>query len=335
MSETTPRIRSRMPATKTQTQAPADEPENTEEAEGSEEEAGGEEPATGGIRSRTPTAIKATTSAADEGTVTSKRQGAGEDTSWMKTGREAQKVQAAELEKNKEKERRRAEGIFMPFRFWIPAGKQVELVVLDEEPGPCFYEHQLQDPVSGKWDIYEGCPKEFEACPLCDGQAGGKESYYVMMLSVMVLDPYVNKNGITVPHSRKLMAIKTNDQPFFLRTHEREGTLRGVQLLMARQGKQDSSIGRPEFIARHSEADIMATFGHPAIKANDGRVLKQANADTQPFPYAKLWTRPSGADLRTRYGGAPPMGSEADLSGGRTIGRTGGVNDDLDSDIPF
>lgn len=329
MSDTKPRIRSRMPATKTQTDTPETDEgsaENTSEDTGEAEDT----PSTGGIRSRiaptttpaTPAAAKAATNRAD-------------DDGWMKTGREAQKVQAAELEKNKEKERRRAEGIFMPFRFWLPAGKQVELVLLDDEPGPCFYEHHLQDPVTGKWDVYEGCPKEFEACPLCDGQAGGKESYYVMMLTAMVLDPYVNKNGVTVPHSRKLMAVKTNDQPFFLRTHEREGTLRGVQLLMARQGKQDASIGRPEFIARHSEADIMATFGHPAIKANDGRVLKQANADTLPFPYSKLWTRPSGADLRTRYGGAPPMGSAADTDGGKPI-QTGGSNyDDLDDDIPF
>jgi hypothetical protein len=90
----------------------------------------------------------------------------------------------------------------MPYRFWLPVGKQVEGVVLDTELGPCFYEHQLQNPRTGKWDIYEGCPKEYEHCPLCDGVAGGKESYYVMMLTVMVLDPYINKQGVTVPHAQ-------------------------------------------------------------------------------------------------------------------------------------
>jgi len=252
----------------------------------------------------------------------------------MKQGEAAKELQAKEKAKNEEKERRRAAGIFVPYRFWIPAGKQVEIVILDDQPGPCFYEHQLKDPNSGKWDIYEGCPKEFEACPLCDGQAGGKDSYYVMMLSCVVLDPYVNKKGVTVQHSKKLLAVKVHDQPFFYRLAEREGTLRGAHLLMARQTKQDSNIGRPEHLQHHSEADIMTTFGHPEIKAQDGRLIKQANADCTPYPYDKIWSRPSGEDLRLRYGGAAPMGSPDDLTGGSTI-TAGQAVDDLDDDIPF
>lgn len=297
------------------------------------------------IRSRTPAATSNNVNEGSEGdsprirsrtTPAEQRNRNASDDSWMKTGRAAQKIQEKEQAKNEEKERRRAAGIFVPYRFWLPAGKQVEIVLLDDEPGPCFYEHQLQDPATGKWDIFEGCPKEFEACPLCDGQAGGKESYYVMMLSCMVLDPYVNKNGVTVPHSRKLLAVKTNDQPFFLRTYEREGTLRGVHLLMTRPSKQDSNIGRPEMLQRHSDADIMATFGHPEIKASDGRVIKKANADTQPFPYGEIWSRPSGDDLRRRYGGVAPMGSDADVGEGNKITTGSNSNyDDLDDDIPF
>jgi hypothetical protein len=262
---------------------------------------------------------------------------------WMKRGASARELQEAEHARNLEKEKQRAEGIWMPYRFWLPVGKQVELVILDNEPGPCFYEHQLQDPRTGKWDIYEGCPKEYELCPLCDGVAGGKESYYVMMLTAMVMDPYVNKNGVTVPHSRKLLAVKTNDQPFFLRRFDEQGSLRGTHLLMTRNSKQDANIGRPEKLAQHSEEDIIATFGHAEVKSQEGKVLKQQNADCFPFPYSKLWSRPSGEDLRRRYGGAAPMGSRQDVTqaaaaGGSTIRPRAAATTDappLDDDVPF
>lgn len=269
---------------------------------------------------------------------------------WMKTGAAARRTAEKELAANKEKERRRAEGIFMPYRFWVPVGKQTEIIVLDEEPGPCFYEHQLKDPSTGKWDIYEGCPKEFEPCPLCDGVAGGKESYYVMLLSVISLDPYINKDNKTIPHSKKLLAVKTNEQPFFNRLYEREGTLRGAHLLMARDSRNSANIGRPEFMEKHTDADIMATFGHPEIKTNDGRLIKKQNADCYPYPYEKIFTKPSASDLRTRYGGAAPAGSSDDLNsgaeGGKKIGAKSAQNkengvggdsnhDDLDDGIPF
>jgi hypothetical protein len=270
---------------------------------------------------------------------TSPRQQPAGGADWMKTGAAARETSAAELARNQERERQRAAGIFMPYRFWLPVGKQVELVLLDNEPGPCFYEHQLQDPRTGKWDIYEGCPKEYEHCPLCDGVAGGKDSYYVMMLTAIVMDPYINKNGVTVPHSRKLLAVKTNDQPFFQRQFEANGTLRGRQYLMVRDSKQSPSIGRAEFLAAHSEDAILASFGHPQVTASDGKVIKQANADCYPYPYAQIWTRPSGEDLRRRYGGAAPIGSPAGnaamIGSGQARPQPAAFDTDLDDQIPF
>lgn len=243
---------------------------------------------------------------------------------WMKSGASARETAQSELARNQEREAKRAAGIYMPWRLWLPVGKQVEVVVLDTELGPCFYEHNLQNPATGKWDTFESCPKEFEHCPLCDGVAGGKESYYVMMLTVMVLDPYINKNGVTVPHSRKLLPVKTNDQPFWQRQFEDTGSLRGRQYLMVRDSKDQSNTGRPEYLnQQHGEDTIIASFGHPAITDQQGKVLKQANTDCYPFPYAQLFTRPSGEDLRRRYGGAPPVGSRA--SNAAIIGATGGI----------
>jgi hypothetical protein len=325
------RTRSRAPATPAPAPAPAEAPA-TENAPGDNSE---EQPAA----PRTIGRITAGTGGQIGGRAGAGTPAAtgGSDDAWMKTGAGAREAVSKELEQQQDKERKRAEGIYMPYRFWLPVGKQVEVVVLDAEPGPCFYEHQLQNPQSGKWDTYESCPKEFDLCPLCDGTAGGKDSYYIMLLTVIVLDPYVNSKGITVPHSRKLLAVKSAEQPFFLRQFDRDGSLRGLHLLMTRDTKNMANHGRPEFIAKHSEEDVMASFGHAAVTAQDGKVLKQANADCFAFPYGRIFTKPSGEDLRRRYGGTAPIGSRQErrtefANGATTGGFASGVDDD---DVPF
>lgn len=276
--------------------------------------------------------------------------GGGRAGGWMAKGDAARQKQEQEQAAQQAAAERRANGLYMPFRFWVPVGEQREIVVLDAEPGPCFYEHQLQNPRNGKWDIHEACPKEWEPCPLCDTQ---KDSYYVMMLTVMDLTPYTKKNGEVVNHSRKLLAVKTQQQPFFLRQFDRHGTLRGLQLLMARDNRQTAGIGNPEFVALHSEEDIMSSFGHDQVVSQDGKVLKEANSDCFALQYEQLFTQPSAEDLRARYGGTAPAGSASDINnewsngggngggygggygGGATQRGNGGAAQQLDDEIPF
>jgi hypothetical protein len=153
----------------------------------------------------------------------------------------------------------------------------------------------------------------------------------------MDLTPYTNKQGVTVPHSRKLLPVKAQQQPFFMRQFDRHQTLRGLQLLMSRDTKQTAGIGNPEFVALHSEQDIIDTFGHDPVLAQDGKVLKERNADCFPFPYDKLFTKPSGEDLRQRYGGMAPAGSRQEYQSewGATGTDGGGAGNDMDDEIPF
>lgn len=254
------------------------------------------------------------------------RSNAPQDMSWAKTGGAARAAAESEVIKQKEAADRRASGIYMPFRFYLKYPESREVIVLDAQPGLYFYEHQLKNNQTNRWDIYETCPKEFEPCPICSGEVklegAGKESYYVMMLTIMDLTPYVKtdkKTGVQteVPYSRKLLPVKTAEQGFFHRQLDRKGTLRGMHLLMARDTKEITAIGRPEiqmggddnpdFNGWHSEAALMESFGSEAVLGQDGKVVRDANIDCFPFEYAKLFNKPDGAKLRQRYnvGGVP------------------------------
>jgi hypothetical protein len=282
----------------------------------------------------------------------------------MMTGGAARAAQEAEIIRQKEADERRASGVYMPFRFYMKYPETKEIIVLDAQPGPCFYEHSLKNPRTDRWDITELCPKTFEPCPICSGEVkmegAGKESYYVMMLTVMDMTPYFKNDKrpgaeagakIEVPYSRKLLAVKAADQGFFIRQFDRKGTLRGMHLLMARDSKDVSSIGRPElqlgteenpdFNGFHSDEAIMDSFGSPEVKdTTSGKVIKQANVDCYAFDYGKLFSKPDGATLRKKYhvGGVPGSASanSASLHDHSGHSHASGANTDVgDDDIPF
>jgi hypothetical protein len=234
---------------------------------------------------------------------------------WASSGVSGFQRSQEELKRQTEREEARKNRAFIPFRFWVPVGVEKDIVVLDHEP-VFMHEHALQNTETGKWDVYETCPRVFETCPLCDK----KESYYGMFLTIGELNPTrktdsgeyapcVDKQGNIIPYSRRIMVIKPEGHGFFQRQFEKNGTLRGMHLLITRAHAKSSNTGQPEFIEIVGEQDIIDTFGHAEVKSADGRVIKAANADAFPIDYAKCFPKPSAADLRARYGGAPPVGS--------------------------
>lgn len=220
----------------------------------------------------------------------------------MYRGAEAEAQRTAELQR----QQHRREQAWMPFRLWLPVGTQGRIIILDNDLGPCFFEHNLQDPATGKRTIWEFCPKDYGHCPLC--QRFG-ESYYVMFLSVLDIRSYTNRQGQTVPWSRKLMAVKAQQQSFYARLHESQDGLRGVHLRLFRDAQMSPAIGAPELHCKHTEQDIIDFAGGPAQTSTDGKVLKPANADCYPYNYDELFHRPDPDDLMRRYGGTPPVGS--------------------------
>jgi hypothetical protein len=233
----------------------------------------------------------------------------------MKRGDDARQRAEAEIARQREVAARR-EGPRVPWRFWVPVGQQREIVVLDTQIGPSFYEHQLQNPKTGKWDSYEPCPKEWEPCPICmaDAEKGGgwgKDSAYLMFLTVAELTPWTDKEGREHAYSIRLLAVKAQHHGFFVRQFDRHGTLRGMHLLMSRDTKNTPNHGTPEFVEMHSEEDIIGTFGHEAVVV-EGKTVKPTNADCFPVDYDRIFKEPNAADIRLRHGlGGAPAGSRA------------------------
>jgi hypothetical protein len=233
----------------------------------------------------------------------------------MKQGQVAQQVTADELERQATA---RANRTFKPFRFYMKPGEQKQLLILDTVArSACFYEHEIYIP-SQKTVYQESCPKEFDICPICQmAERGGANSpfnnpYYVMMLSIIDLTPFTKKDGSIIPWSRKLLPLKAQSQDFFDRLEQNQGGLRGCKLLMTRPTSDTVKVGLPELIQKHTEEEILASFAHPELKAQDGTVYKLANADCYPYDYAVEFPQPTGEDIRSRWGGDAPAGSVED-----------------------
>lgn len=294
-----------------------------------------------------------------------------DDLSWAHQGEEA-KALAAELAKQKEEEReeKRARG-YWPIRFNLippsannPDQYQKDVIILDERPGPCYFEHVLKNPRTGFWDVYEPCPHEYDSCPLCP-PAGERKSQFVMLLTVLNINGYTYKRGAKqgqhVPIVKELMAVMVGDQPYFHSLLEEHGTLRGIQLTMTRTDKYDPHIGKPAFVGKFENDDIEGYIKQSGLwvpkTTREGEKIAEEDHLMHPFDYKSFLNKPSGADLRKRYanGGIAPVGSRDDNSGGQWggsryapsqaggPGATGGgfagadgrTLDDLDDDVPF
>ena len=199
-------------------------------------------------------------------------------------------------------------------RFWAgDIGKDYELVVLDYKVDDVvsLFEHEIWDSVKRKVS-YEPCvnalgnKKPFD-CPIC---AKGYKHSYVLLLTVLDLTPYVNKDGVEVPYSRKLLALKSNSLPAIgqiLKSAERKyGTCRGTMIVLNRGNKSKDypKIGVPQMFSVekedgseedvmydfYSEEDLVSEFGHPKILSKDGsRVIFEENEqlpeDSEPATF--------------------------------------------------
>ncbi len=243
------------------------------------------------------------------------------DTSWGYAGDQGEQAMQREIQRQEKLREEAANRVYQPWRFYLKAGEAADLIVLDEGCNWSIYEHQLGrvDAQSGKtiYDVYEPCPKELEpVCPIC---VSDKESAYVLFLTVIDMRQVTSqRNGKVYPFTKKLLAIKGRDQPFFYRQWKQRGTLRGLHLLMTRDTKNDSRIGKPEVVAQYDDAQILQEFGGPAVVAQQGprqgQVIKQENEDCYPADYGMIFTRPSAEAIRKKYphlAGVGAMGSAA------------------------
>jgi hypothetical protein len=264
--------------------------------------------------------------------------------SWAHSGAEAEAIAAAAVAQREEAQAERKARGYWPQRFeLIPPGTQsrngpindrhqADIILLDDAMGPSFWEHVLRNARTGRYDVIEPCPKEFDNCPICP-PAGERESGFVSLLSALNINGYTIKTGARagqhIPITKELLVPWAADFAFFAELAKEHGGLRGIQLTMTRQPKV----------------------------TQDGEKLEEEDWLMHPFRYAEFLHRPSGADLRARYGGsaggtgtgggAAPIGArtnnDPEWGGGRyqpgaaggPAGKAPGGFEDLDDDVPF
>jgi len=222
-------------------------------------------------------------------------------------------------EERKAKERRNTP--LMPFRFraeYGPDAQPCPIIILDKKIDDIFflYEHSVQDD-QGRWGKTEVCIKEHDVgCPLCQLE-GGKNSKvgrstYVMLLTILDLRPYKNKDGKKIPYSKRIFAVKGSQigdwMKIFDRAEQKFGTLRGLYLEVMRNDKQDASTGKPQLLDNDmlfdhiKEKELLADYGHDAVVGDNNKVIKKADEDVTPFSFDALFKRPSYDELARRYG---------------------------------
>lgn len=207
------------------------------------------------------------------------------------------------------REQRRLQGD-QPIRFWMPfagwrkknsrdpaSNGEREVVVLDAAPDFFRYEHAVLNPDTGFNDLFLDCINEDDTCPVCENTES--RSYYALYLTVIDLEPYVNKNGEQVEWTRKLLVVKSGMQRSWARMFDREGTLRGAHVKLIRDTDKDPVGGNEiEFIDFYEEAELESFVREFTDRA--GKV--HVEDCSQPYDYDKLFPPMSKADLERAIG---------------------------------
>ncbi len=246
--------------------------------------------------------------------------------SLLKTGALAEAARVAEAERQTANQNR----TWQPRRFWVPykgdeKSRTGEFIILDSDIAQCpmFYEHNLPDAQQGGKRIdFQMCIKEIDNCPLCEKDG---DSYYVQMISVIELhEPYIGRNEVKIEHSKRLLAVKARQQDFFknLCKDTFQGNMRGAHIITTREPDQKSfAIGVPRLainnetqqVLRYSEQQLQQNYGHAPVHSQQGKLIKEANADIYPYDYQQLFVTPTADELRRKYGGVIPAGSTAEV----------------------
>lgn len=260
-----------------------------------------------------------------------------EDTSWMHSG-DAGAAQAERVRQERAaKEAENALKPVKPMRYKLAynlnntgMGESGDFVILDAKPGPRFWEHRTRNPRTGYWTEFEQCPHEWDNCPLCPPD-GEKSPYYVMMLTVIDMRPFTDREGKEWAATRKLLPVKIEQQGFFDQLYKTHGTLRGLHLIATRDGgKMSAEIGNNiQFDSIHTEEEMIEyckTYGlWEEYRQDSGRVIWAEGEFIQPYSYGKIFEKPSGAKLRLKYNrndGGSHIGGAGDQQGDGWRGNT-------------
>lgn len=227
-----------------------------------------------------------------------------------------------------------------PPMMWVAKNDSRIVTILDQVPTANFHFH-----VESNNGVYRKvlCIKQHDNCPICDiadqkGRFGYSKGY--ILLTVIDNTPWTTSDGKVIPYTKKILPIENEMQRKQIKKYfDKYGTTRGLVFEMTRTGtKGEGACGVPSFEEFISEEEIISRYGNKEYKAEDGRVLKEALADTKPFDYGKVYPLPTAAELRSRYNLAAPLGSRADVVETpveSSYEDTEYSSSDLEDDVPF
>lgn len=195
---------------------------------------------------------------------------------------------------------------YKPSKFYLKKGDKKTLVIVDEQFTFAMREHNVKG-ADGFWKQHR-CINDYDACPACG--LPDNRPYDLAILTVLDLTPW-EKDGITHEFTKRYMALKKGDYEKFQTIAQMQG-LRGVVLEMERgHEEKESANGKPTFINKLSEDDLIEAFGSPEKLYPSGFVLAANNAIVA-FDYANIFTVPTRDELAAELGMAPRPGSKAE-----------------------
>lgn len=233
-----------------------------------------------------------------------------------------------EIEAQEQRRAARASQQNMPFRVWMPLGSEREVIICDEQPNFFRYEHCMMDPQTGKWNLFTGCTKEVDNCPVCIQT--GRESYYAMYLTVIDLSEYTDRQGNVQEFSRKLMVVKSAQQRKFIRKYQQEGSLRGAIYLLIREGEKSPQIGSDQEFQEYMEEDDLLAYTRE-YQTQDGQM--HTEECHQPYDYTELFPPVTSEELRAIVGGEAQPGSIEEAQ--QEFSQDDWEQDGEEDDIPF
>lgn len=195
---------------------------------------------------------------------------------------------------------------YKPSKWFLKKGDKKELVILDAQFTYAMREHNVKG-ADGYWKQHR-CIGDYDACPVCS--LPDNRPYDLVLLTVLDLTSW-EKDGKTYEYTKRYMALKKGDYEKFDAIAKMQG-LRGVVLEMERgHEEKESANGKPTFLNKLTEDELIEAFGAPEKVYPSGFVL-QANNAIVAFDYDNIFTVPTRDELAAELGMAPRPGSKAE-----------------------
>lgn len=224
-----------------------------------------------------------------------------------------QRLQNELARQRKRKEEREALGN-IPSRFFLKRGTNTSVIVLDDSPSFFRYEHNYMGEGAKFKNMFVECLSESEICPACKALPDSRP-YYVMILTIIDLTPYVNAQNEEIPFNRKLLAIKSNQQEKFqrkvdayIKTH---GTLRGAIIDIYRSNSETSPASGDDFeFVDFEDVDSKEAADYYVRAWRDKAGVDHVETLVDCVDYEEVFPTPTVEELEEMFGIEPPAGSD-------------------------